>query len=114
MKWQSIKTKALSVNEAWKGRRFKTNKYKSFEKLLLYCLPSLTFPDPPFQISIKFGFSSKASDVDNGAKPFIDVLQKKYGFNDRDIYRLILEKEIVPKGAEFIDFKVEKYFQQKV
>ena len=47
------------------------------------------------------------SDVDNGAKPFIDILQKKYGFNDNQIYELHLYKEIVDKGNEFIDFSIQ-------
>ena len=38
----------------------------------------------------------------------IDILSKVYGFNDKNIYRLDLEKKIVKKGAEFIDFFIEK------
>lgn len=32
----------------------------------------------------------------------VDILQKKYGFNDRDIYELHIKKTIVPKGNEYI------------
>ena len=60
-------------------------------------------------LEIFVGVSSKLLDVDNLAKPFIDVLQKKYDFNDRMIYKLILEKTDVKKGEEFIDFKIKKY-----
>ena len=62
-----------------------------------------------FLIFINVGLSSKNADIDNIAKPFIDILQKKYGFNDKNIYKLVLEKFIVKKGEEFIEFKMEKY-----
>ena len=53
---------------------------------------------------LRFGLSSKNADVDNPIKPFLDILQKKYGFNDRQIYRLTVEKEDVAKGYEYIEF----------
>ena len=34
----------------------------------------------------------------------IDILSKKYGFNDNRIYQLFLTKQIVKKGNEFIEF----------
>jgi Holliday junction resolvase RusA-like endonuclease len=52
--------------------------------------------------------SNMASDVDNVVKPFIDILQKKYEFNDKYIFRLIVEKKIVAKGADFIEFYIKK------
>ena len=36
-----IDIKPMSVNEAWKGRRFKTDKYKGFEKEMLLKLPNI-------------------------------------------------------------------------
>jgi len=60
-------------------------------------------------ISILFGFSSKKSDWDNPIKCFVDILQKKYGFDDNQIYRGVIEKTIVPKGEEFIEFEIESY-----
>ena len=53
-------------------------------------------------LQIEFGLSNKASDIDNPVKPILDILQKKYGFNDRDIYELHIKKTIVSKGNEFI------------
>ena len=53
-------------------------------------------------LHIEFGVSSKLMDIDNGIKPLLDILQKKYGFNDRDIYELHIKKTIVSKGNEFI------------
>ena len=103
-----IDIKPLSVNGAWRGRRFKTDAYKKYERDVLTLLRPLKIPDGKLHLSITFGFSSKASDIDNPLKCFIDCLQKKYGFNDKDIYKLSVEKVDVKKGSEFIDFKLIK------
>ncbi len=98
----------LSVNQVWQGRRFKTKKYKDYEKTVLAILPKLKIPEGNLKLIITFGFSSKASDWDNPIKPFQDILQKKYDFNDSRIYRAEIEKVIVKRGKEFIDFSIEK------
>ena len=103
-----IKIKPLSVNNCWKGRRFKTDAYKDYETAIFYLLPNIEIPNGNLSLYIEVGLSSKGSDVDNIAKPFIDILQKKYGFNDNKIYKLILEKIDVKKGEEYIDFKLNK------
>lgn len=106
----NLNIKPLSVNKAFQGRRFKTEDYKRFEKNMLLILPkSKESFLGDLKISIKYGFSSKLSDIDNPCKLVLDCLVKKYGFDDRQIYKLIQEKEIVKKGKEFIKFKIEKY-----
>ena len=102
-----IKIKPLSVNQCWKGRRFKTTKYKNYEKILLAKLEPLELPKPPFRVHFRFGFSSKLADWDNPIKPFQDILQKRYNFNDRDVFRAVIDKEIVKKGDEFIEFSIK-------
>jgi len=62
----------------------------------------------PLEVSLVVGLSNMASDVDNVVKPFIDVLQTKYKFNDKYIFRLVVEKKLVVKGAEFIEFYIKK------
>ena len=104
-----IKIKPLSVNQAWKGKRYKSNLYKSYEKNLLYLLPSIKMPDGKLQLNLVLGFSNKGSDLDNPVKMIQDILSKKYGFNDNLIYRIILNKEIVKKGEEFIKFELIEY-----
>lgn len=99
--------KPLSVNEAWRGRRFKTDKYKKYERDILSILPPMKVPEGKLAIAIEFGFSSKNADVDNPVKCFIDCLQKKYGFNDRNIYVLAIQKQDVKKGAEYIEFEIK-------
>ena len=101
-----VDIKPLSVNECWQGKRFKTPKYKSYERELMYSLPAFKLPPPPYHLILKFGFSSKLSDWDNPVKPFQDVLQKYYKFDDRDIFKGTVEKEIVSKGSEYIEFEI--------
>ena len=101
-----IKIKPLSVNDCWQGRRFKTKAYNDYEKELFYLLPKkLKIPKgKKLKLRIWWGFSSKASDIDNPVKPLLDILQKKYGFNDKSIYQMVVEKEDVGKGEEYIIF----------
>jgi Holliday junction resolvase RusA-like endonuclease len=102
-----IEIKPLSVNNAWKGRRFRTDKYKDYQKEITLKLPNIKNDfKGNLKIDIIFGFSSKGSDIDNPLKPFLDCLQKKYGVNDNQIYELHVKKEIVKKGNEFINFEI--------
>ena len=101
--------KPLSVNECWQGKRFKTQKYKIYELEMLFILPKIKLPDPPFEIHYTFGMSNSLSDFDNPVKPLTDILQKKYKFNDRDIFKAVIVKEKVKKGAEFIEFEIKSF-----
>ena len=98
--------KPLSVNEAFRGRKFKTKKYIEFQQEMLLKLPKMDIPEGKLEIHYKIGFSNSNSDLDNAFKQLNDCLQKKYGFNDNLIYRIIADKEIVKKGQEFIEFKI--------
>ena len=102
-----IQIKPLSVNEAWQGRRFKTKKYEAFEYEFMFKLRPLELPDPPYSIYYEFGLSNVLSDWDNPIKPTQDVLQKKYGFNDKNIFEAIVKKVKVAKGEEYIKFEIK-------
>ena len=105
-----VKIKPLSVNDAWKGRRYKTKDYLKFERDLLFLLPNkYKIPDGKLEIILRFGFSSNGSDWDNPIKPIQDVLQKKYNFNDNRVFRGTIEKEIVKKGNEFFEFEIIEF-----
>ena len=104
-----IDIKPLSVNKAWQGRRFKTEVYKQYRKDVASMLTAIKLPEPPYELNLEFGFSSKASDLDNPVKLFQDILSTKYGFNDNQIYRLVVEKRIVKKGEEYIKFLIREY-----
>lgn len=106
----NLDVKPLSVNQCWQGRRFKTKAYKQYEKALLLLLPDIEFTyQGNIEINIVFGFSSKTADIDNPLKPVLDILQKKYGFNDRSVYRLMVEKVITKKKEEFINIQISDY-----
>lgn len=99
--------KPLSVNGAWQGKRFKTDKYEAYEMEMLLRLPAGKLPPPPYRIYYEFGFSNKRCDFDNPCKPLGDILQKKYNFNDNEIYEAHIRKTIVKRGKEFIKVKIE-------
>jgi len=99
----------MSVNKAWAGRRFKTPEYKKYEKALLHLLPNVEINfKGTLSIEIDFGFSNSTSDIDNPLKPILDILQKKYGFNDRDVYELNVKKKLTKKKEEYILIKIKE------
>ena len=102
-----INIKALSVNQCWGGRTFKSAKYKQYEKDVPMLLPNLKLPKPPFKVYYEFGFSSVASDLDNPVKPLTDILQRYYEFNDKHIHEMTIKKFKVKKGDEYIKFEIK-------
>ena len=100
-----ILIKPLSINEAYKGRRFRTPKYDTYIRQMMFLLPEkIIVPESDIKLKIEFGYSSSSSDIDNGLKCFIDCLQKKYEFNDKNIIELFVRKNKVSKGSEYILF----------
>jgi Holliday junction resolvase RusA-like endonuclease len=105
-----IKAVPLTANRLWKGRKFKTALYLEYEQELFYKLPKLVIdPNKKLKLDITFGFSNKLCDLSNPLKAFEDILQKKYGFNDRNVVEIHLRKDIVKKGEEYIDFNIKPY-----
>ena len=109
MNWIGTGIKPLSANQAWLGKKTKTPAYREYERRLMAALPDLEIPDGPMTLKVIVRYSSRLADIDNALKPFIDILQKRYAFNDRHIYKLLVVKEIVPKGEEQLLFKLEEY-----
>ena len=107
----TIHAKPVSLNEAYRGRRFATQKLKDYEKEVWYQLPDLEIPKGKLFLTLEFGFSSKGSDADNAVNCFVDILAKRYEFNDNRVYRLEVEKIDVPKKSEYIKFSISKYAQ---
>ncbi len=105
--------KPLSVNDAWQGRRFKTKEYNAYIKSMMLILRPFKVPDGYLELTLTFGFSSGSSDFDNPVKPFVDCLQKRYGFNDKMIKRCIIEVEHVKKGNDFIEWDLQQYTSPK-
>lgn len=108
MELTKVKIKPLSANEAWKGRRFRSDKYKSYQEALMILLPKkIVVPEGKLMLTFVFGFSNEASDIDNAVKQAQDILSAKYGFNDRRIYAQRVVKVIVPKGEDYVAFSIE-------
>ena len=97
----------MSVNEAWQGRRFKTLLYKRYEREVLLLLPAfIDIPDGDLAVHFEFGVSNNSSDIDNPVKPFLDILAKKYAFNDNRVFFMSLQKTRVNKANVFVRFKI--------
>jgi Holliday junction resolvase RusA-like endonuclease len=102
-----LNEKPLSVNEAWQGKRFKTPAYKAYEQTILLTMPKAKIEtEQMLRIEFFFGFSNKASDLDNPVKLLLDIAQKKYGFNDKNVFELNVRKCLVKKGDEFIQMGI--------
>jgi Holliday junction resolvase RusA-like endonuclease len=102
-----LNEKPLSVNQAWQGKRFKTQAYQDYEKNIMLRLPAgKVDPAAMLRVEFFFGFSNKASDLDNPVKLLMDIAQKKYLFNDSHVYELNVRKCIVKKGEDFIQMGI--------
>lgn len=99
-----IHIKPLSINAAYRGRRFATKELKQYHTDILKMLPRIEVPDGKIEVRYVFGVSSKQADGDNCIKAFQDILAEAYGFNDKRIYKWTVEKKDVAKGNEFIEF----------
>lgn len=102
-----IKIKPLSVNEAYRGRRYKTPKYKAWRTAMGFMLPNIDVPKGRLSLTVEFGFSSIKSDLDNPVKALQDSLSENYGFNDKMIYELHVKKHIVAPGDDYIRFRID-------
>jgi len=101
----TIKLKGLTVNQCWQGKRFKTPEYKAYEKHMLLLLPKIEVPIGKLKVIYEFGVSNMQSDYDNLIKPFQDILQKKYWFNDFNIWEAEIKKVKVNIGEEYCKFE---------
>lgn len=103
-----IDIKPLSVNDAYRGRRFATKELTQYKSDLGWLLPKMEVPKGPLAVRYVFGVSSGRSDVDNLVKCLQDAIADRYGFNDMMIYRIEMEKVVVQKGKEFVEFEIEE------
>lgn len=103
-----IHIKPLSVNDAWQGKRFKTPAYKAYEQEVMLRLPrDYKVPaEGDLEACYEFGLNTLA-DWDNPIKPLQDILQKKYGFDDRRIVKATVVKNTVKKGDGYFNFSIK-------
>lgn len=104
-----IPLKPLSLNGAYRGRRFKTKGLEVFKQTVALLTPPQIIPAGKLEALYIFGVSSKQSDVDNLVKCFQDALAEKLGFNDKQIYKIVVEKVDVKKGSEYCSFELKTY-----
>jgi len=104
-----ISINPLSLNHAYRGRRFDTQELRQYKNDLAILLPKLEVPHGKLSVQYEFGVSSKASDGDNLVKCLQDAIASKYGFNDKDIYEWKFCKVDVKKGEEYIKFDLTEY-----
>ena len=98
--------KPLSLNAAYRGRRFDTPELKRFKKDMRKCLPNIQVPKGKIGIEFIFGVSTSRSDGDNLIKCAQDAIANKYGFNDNVIFEWHIVKDVVRKGKEYISFSI--------
>ena len=105
--------KALSANKMFYRAKQMTKEYREWREAIYEDIDDRT--KWPFEeldcldFSVKVGFSSKLADVDNAIKPLLDTFQYLFAFNDRCVYKVTIEKEIVKKGQEYFDVTVKEY-----
>lgn len=100
--------KPLSVNQAWKGKRFKTIDYKQYENDLTWLIMAAKIKPikGPVKVKIIFHFKNNLSDIDNCLKPLFDVFVKnKIIEDDRFIYQLEVIKTLDKKDFFIIDIE---------
>ena len=106
-KLTTVKIKPLSVNDAWKGRRFKSDEYKAYsQELLLKLPPKIELPEGKKQIFFEFGISNMGGDYDNSIKATQDLISAKYEFNDSQIQEGHIRKIKTKKGEEYVAFSI--------
>ena len=106
-----IPIKALSVNRAWRGRRFRSKAYNEFRRVVDVFLNKIRPtkpPEKPLMFHAEWGVSNSVSDTDNPCKPFLDVLFEWWDMKTKDhlVEFIMLEKTKTPKSKEFIRFHV--------
>lgn len=99
-----IPIRALSVNEAWAGRRFRSPKYKKFERDFCKLVSFNSTPILEGELFVRYVFYIKNygnADVDNLVKQTNDMLCKR-GFlkDDRYIKAIYCMKEKVKDISE--------------
>lgn len=109
----------LSVNAAYRGRRFKDKALIDFEKqvsrLLPDCKPAATSKDEVFVRYIFHLKNYSRSDTFNMEKTLTDMLVKqKYLSDDRYIRAGYVRKEKIMGNIEYIEILIEPYTGQDI
>lgn len=116
----TLKVDPLSVNKAWKGRRFKTKEYDRFERdvamSLQVCPDENTSKEEVFVYYVFHIRNYGGADTFNMEKTLSDMLVKRgYIYDDRYIRAGYVRKEKVDRyGHEFIEIQISPYTGQDI
>lgn len=103
----TYKIEPLSVNKAYKGRKYSTKEHKAWKSAFKIKLAEADIGEfEQLYVFCEYGVNNMNADVDNPNKPVIDVLQEFYGFNDRYIVHLHNKKVVAGKGNEYVAFAI--------
>ena len=109
-----IPVKPLSTNKMYTGKKRRSIYYKQFSREVMahlnknYDKRGLALTGN-LKLTMEVGVSSKLMDASNTIKAIEDVVVKWAGcFDDRQIYSINVEKYIVAKGEEYINFSITK------
>lgn len=106
----TIPVQALSQNQAWKGRRYKSPEYKQYQQtvhayLSTFSLPKVK-PKEKYYLFFEFGIPTR-QDCTNGIKIFEDILSDHLGTNDRYVFEIFARKVVMSKKEDcYIKFNV--------
>lgn len=101
-----VKVKALSVNKLYRGRRFRTPEYDTYEQEVMWQLPPAELIGEDLTLKLTVGLSNANADLSNTVKAIEDIAQKKYGFNDKHINHIEMHRDRVKKGFEYVDIEI--------
>lgn len=98
--------KAMSINAAWQGRRFKTKECKQYCDTLDMILPAGKVEGEYFELTFRFGLVNfSRCDEDNLIKSLQDrIVAKGIIIDDRRIVRHVIEK--YPCAMDWIEVDI--------
>ena len=101
-----IPIKPISINECFQGRRYKTSKFKKWQRDVLLLLPKQSSQSKRLAVEIRLYFKNPLRcDADNFCKAILDCLTKKGVIKD-DRYIEYLEV-IKQRSANEEGFEIE-------
>jgi len=103
-----IDLKPVSINEAFQGKRFKTQKCKDFEQQFFFLAKKKKMIKGIVEVEYKFHLKNhKMADYDNYIKILQDMIVKcGYIEDDRKIYKATIYK--IKSKTDYIEFKIKK------
>lgn len=108
----TLEVSPLSVNKAWKGRRFKTGDYLQFERDVCAVLPISDEEPMEGELVVEYIYYIKNygnTDTGNLEKTLTDMLVKRrYIKDDRYIKKLIQTKEKLDGEYEYVDILISR------